>query len=70
MKAFCDNLNHETLLCILGKHIADKRFVHPIDQFLRPGYVENWQYHETYSEKPEGGNLTPTLSNIYLNGLG
>lgn len=69
IKGFFDNLNHETLLRILGKRIGDQRFLHLISQFLRAGYCENWEYHRTYSGTPQGGNLSPILSNIYLNEL-
>lgn len=69
IQGFFDNLNHETLLGILGQRITDKRFLHLIEQFLRAGYFEDWQYHQTYSGTPQGGNLSPILSNIYLNEL-
>lgn len=64
---FFDNLNHDTILKILAKRITDKRFLHLIQQLLQAGYVEEWQYHKTYSGTPQGGNLSPLLSNIYLN---
>lgn len=66
---FFDHLDHRTLLGILSQCITDKRFLHLIEQFLRAGYIENWQYHQTYSGAPQGGNLSPMLSNIYLNEL-
>jgi group II intron reverse transcriptase/maturase len=66
---FFDNIDHTILLSILGKRITDQRFLHLIEQFLRAGYVEAQQYHKTYSGTPQGGNLSPILSNIYLNEL-
>jgi len=69
IRGFFDNLNHETLLCILSQRITDQRFLHLIEQFLQAGYIEEGQYHQTYSGTPQGGNLSPTLSNIYLNQL-
>ena len=66
---FFDNLNHDVLVKILEKRITDQRFLHLIRQILRAGYVEEWQYHKTYSGTPQGGNLSPILSNIYLNEL-
>jgi len=66
---FFDNLDHGMLLSILGQRISDRRFLHLIEQFLRAGYVEDWQYHKTYSGTPQGGNLSPILSNVYLNEL-
>ena len=49
--------------------MIDKRFLHLIEQFLRAGYVEDWQYHDTYSGTAQGGNLSPILANVYLNEL-
>ena len=69
IKGFFDNLDHNILLRILGLRITDKRFLHLIEQFLRAGYIEDWQYYKTYSGTPQGGNLSPILSNVYLNEL-
>lgn len=66
---FFDALSHDTLLEILSRRITDQRFLHLIEQFLRAGYIEDWQYHRSYSGTPQGGNLSPLLSNIYLNEL-
>lgn len=69
IKGFFDNVKHDTLLSILSKRITDKRFLHLISQFLKAGYAEDWRYHQTYSGVPQGGTLSPVLSNIYLNEL-
>jgi group II intron reverse transcriptase/maturase len=69
IRGFFDNLNHETLLRILSQRITDQRFLHLVEQFLKAGHIENWQRHQTYSGTPQGGNLSPILSNIYLNEL-
>ena len=66
---FFDNLNHDTLLNILSQRITDQRFLHLIQQFLRAGYIEDWRYNQTYSGTPQGANLSPLLSNVYLNEL-
>jgi len=69
IKGYFDTVNHETLLKIMNKRITDKRFLHLVGQFLKAGYVEDWRYHQTYTGTPQGGNLSPILSNIYLNEL-
>ena len=69
IKGYFDNVDHDTLLSILSKRITDKRFLHLIGQFLKAGYMEEWRYHQTYSGVPQGGTLSPILSNIYLNEL-
>ena len=53
----------------MSKRITDKRFLHLIGQFLKAGYVEDWRYHQTYSGVPQGGTLSPVLSNSYLDEL-
>ncbi len=69
IKGFFDNVSHEILIAILSKRITDKRFLNLVAQFLGAGYAENWIYHKTYSGVPQGGNLSPVLSNIFLNEL-
>ncbi len=69
IKGYFDNVNHDTLLRILSKRITDKRFLHLIEQCLKAGYMEEWRYHQTYSGVPQGGTLSPILSNIYLDEL-
>jgi hypothetical protein len=36
---------------------------------LKAGYMEDWQYHDTLSGTPQGGVVSPVLSNIYLHKL-
>ena len=36
---------------------------------LRAGYLEDWVYHATLSGSPQGGVVSPILSNIYLDKL-
>ena len=36
---------------------------------LKAGYLEDWKYHETLSGAPQGGVVSPILSNIYLHKL-
>ncbi|MCC3688890.1 group II intron reverse transcriptase/maturase [Bacillus cereus] len=69
IKGFFDNINHHILLNILRRRIEDEKFLRLIWKFLRAGYVEEWRYHNTYSGTPQGGIVSPILSNIYLNEL-
>ena len=36
---------------------------------LKAGYLEDWEYRETLSGVPQGGTVSPILSNIYLHKL-
>jgi retron-type reverse transcriptase len=64
-----DQLDHSVLRSILAEDIHDNRFLWLIDGLLQAGYLEDWRYHETLSGAPQGGVLSPLLSNIYLNRL-
>jgi group II intron reverse transcriptase/maturase len=61
--------DHEILLKILGEKIRDNRFLRLIRNMLKAGYMQDWQYHETLSGTPQGGVVSPVLSNIYLHKL-
>jgi len=69
IKGCFDNINHQVLISILQKRIKDERFIRLIWKFLKAGYVENWQYNNTFSGTPQGGIISPILANIYLNEL-
>ena len=63
------SLKHEILLAILAEKIHDQRFLRLIRNMLKAGYLEDWEYHETLSGCPQGGVVSPILSNIYLHKL-
>jgi group II intron reverse transcriptase/maturase len=64
-----DNIDHAVLLEILARDIQDGRLLNLIRMALEAGYLEDWQYHRSYSGTPQGGILSPLLANIYLNEL-
>lgn len=64
-----DNINQTRLLDILSKDIQDGRFLNLIRLSLEAGYLDDWRYHRSYSGVPQGGLLSPILSNIYLHQL-
>ena len=63
------SLDQEILLGILAEKIHDQRFLRLMRNMLRAGYLEDWEYHETLSGCPQGGVVSPVLSNIYLHKL-
>lgn len=69
IKACFDSLSHEILLASLAEHIHDGRFLRLIRELLQAGYLEDWKYHTTLSGAPQGGIVSPILSNIYLSKL-
>jgi group II intron reverse transcriptase/maturase len=63
------SLDHDIMIRILSEKIYDNRFLRLIKQMLKAGYLEDWQYHQTLSGCPQGGVVSPILSNIYLHKL-
>ncbi len=69
MKGCFDNIDHYTLMNILRENIHDNRFLRLIEGSLKAGYCEDWKYHPSLSGSPQGGIVSPILSNIYMDRL-
>ena len=48
IKGFFDNINHDVLIGILAERINDERFLRLIRKFLKAGYMEQWEYKNSY----------------------
>ena len=66
IKGFFDNVSHEWLMKFLGARISDPSFLLLIQRFLQAGYVDGRQFVATERGTPQGGNLSPILSNVFL----
>jgi group II intron reverse transcriptase/maturase len=64
-----DSLDHEVMLSILRERIHDNRFLRLLSNLLKAGYLEGWRFNATLSGAPQGGVVSPLLSNIYLDRL-
>jgi group II intron reverse transcriptase/maturase len=64
-----DRLSHELLIQELSEHIHDGKFIKLMQELLDAGYMEDWAYSQTLSGVPQGGVISPILSNILLNRL-
>ena len=69
IKGCFDNIEHHTLMNILRENIQDNRFLRLIEGALKAGYCEDWTYYPSLSGTPQGGIVSPILSNIYLDRL-
>ena len=61
--------DHEIMIKILAEKIRDNRFLRLMRNMLRAGYLEDWRWNATLSGAPQGGVVSPILSNIYLHKL-
>src|SRR5262249_5295822 len=64
-----ENLDHTLLLNTLSQKIHDGRFLKLIRALLDAGYLEEWTWKNTLSGVPQGGIVSPILSNILLDKL-
>ena len=57
------------MIKILAEKIHDNRFLRLMRNMLQAGYLEDWGWNATLSGAPQGGVVSPVLSNIYLHKL-
>ena len=63
---YFDTANHEILIGMLREQIKDERVISLIRKYLKSGVMINGLISPTREGTPQGGNLSPLLSNIYL----
>jgi len=66
IKGFFDSVDHAKLMIGLQQRVADRKFLRLIERFLKAGVIEEGVYQETEQGTPQGGILSPILSNIFL----
>jgi len=66
IKGFFDHVSHEWMMKFLGVRIKDPSLLLLIQRFLKAGFVEADRTVEGDEGVPQGGNLSPVLSNIFL----
>jgi RNA-directed DNA polymerase len=69
LKSYFDTINHQKLMEYLKVFIQDVIVLKLIWKFLKSGILENGLTKSTDSGAPQGGVLSPILSNVYLNQL-
>ncbi len=69
LASFFDRINHDRLMQRLSKGIGDKRLLRLIHSYLRAGIMQDGLTTQRISGTPQGGPLSPLLSNIVLDEL-
>jgi RNA-directed DNA polymerase len=69
LEKFFDRVNHDKLMGQIAKRIGDKRLLKLIRAFLKAGVMENGLVSPSVEGTPQGGPLSPLLSNLVLDEL-
>ena len=69
IEKYFDSVNHDKLISILRERVNDAKTLRLIRQFLRAGVMEDGLVSPNEEGVPQGGPLSPVLSNIYLDKL-
>jgi group II intron reverse transcriptase/maturase len=69
LERFFDTVNHDRLMARMKSVVKDKRMLRLVDAYLKAGVMVSGVVIETVEGTPQGGPLSPILSNIVLTGL-
>src|SRR4051795_3962082 len=69
LEKFFDRVNHDKLMGAMAKRVEDKRLLKLIRAFLNAGVMENGLVSASVEGTPQGGPLSPLLSNLVLDEL-
>src|SRR5215510_7742662 len=69
LEKFFDRVNHDRLMAAIARRVTDKRVLRLIGAFLRVGVMEDGLVSPAEEGTPQGGPLSPLLSNIVLDEL-
>ena len=69
LEKFFDNVPQDKLMYLVGKTVKDPDVISLVTKYLRAGIMIRGRYEDTSIGTPQGGNLSPLLSNIMLDEL-
>lgn len=69
LEKFFDRVNHDILMSRVAKKVSDKRVLVVVRRYLQAGVLEHGLVEATHEGTPQGGPLSPLLSNVLLTDL-
>ena len=69
VKGFFDHIDHEWMMKFIEWHIKDPNILWLIRKYLKAGVMVDGVYEDTEEGTIQGGNISPTLANIYMHNV-